>query len=682
MIFDSRESRCKTPFGAVAAGTLVTLRLFLPIVYQLVEPTLLLFRADEWDEPKMRLAFAPEDGDGVREQYALHFTPEEPGLYFYQFEVRGVNGPMCIAPDKDGFGRLMSQSSDRWQLTVYDGKMHTPDFLKSGVMYQIFPDRFYNSGQPKEDVPADRHMHGDWYELPEYLPDENGEITNSDYFGGDLAGIAEKLPYLHSLGVRVLYLNPVFEAHSNHRYNTADYMKIDPLLGKQEDLENLCAQAKALGMYVLLDGVFNHTGSDSVYFNLNRRYGDGGAYNDPQSPYRTWYNFIRYPDEYESWWGFRTLPNVNENDEGYVDFICGENGVLRTWIARGVSGFRLDVADELPDSFLDRVCAAIKSAGRECAVIGEVWEDASTKVAYGVRRRYLLGKQLDSVMNYPFKEAILGYVRHGSCHQFFNTVMSILENYPKPVLDVLMNSISTHDVERALTMLAGEPAGWNDRNWQGQNHRLSEQRYEHGKKLMRLAAVLQYMLPGIPCLYYGDEAGLYGYKDPFNRLCYPWGREDQDLLELFTRLGALRTAYPYLSTASFSALTVTPETAAFVRTGETGEFYTAVNRTSREQTVLLPMRFQESTTRLLFGEFTAPGVLPAYGCAILFWALSPAPPKMTRGRPGAHGYAKRPSGARMHGHTRHIKKEKRGFKYGITNKRAARDTGRSALAKR
>lgn len=198
--------------------------------------------------------------------------------------------------------------------------------------------------------------------MPEYLPDRNGEVTNSDYFGGDLRGITQKLTYLKSMGVGTIYLNPIFEAHSNHRYNTADFLRIDPLLGTEEDLRELCARAKALGIRVILDGVFNHTGADSVYFNKKRRYGNGGAYNDPQSPYRSWYEFTNYPNGYQSWWGFQELPNLNERDPSYGEFICGENGVLRKWLADGISGWRLDVADELPDEFLDRVAACVKGA--------------------------------------------------------------------------------------------------------------------------------------------------------------------------------------------------------------------------------------------------------------------------------------------------------------------------------
>ncbi|MEM1485078.1 alpha-amylase family glycosyl hydrolase [Oscillospiraceae bacterium PP1C4] len=611
ILYDSRDARCKTPFGAVRTDEAVTFRVFLPISYQLKSPCLLMYQADYWDSPE-RIPMEFEASDGVQSIYRCIFHAPNPQLYFYLFEVTGVDGAMTISLGADGFGSLSTQGSEKWQLTVYDKHMHAPEFLKKGVMYQIFPDRFYNSGKPKEAVPSDRQMHTDWYELPTYLPDQNGEVTNSDYFGGDLAGITEKLPYLKSLGVTSIYMNPIFEAHSNHRYNTADYLKIDPLLGNEADFQTLCAKAKELGMHIILDGVFNHTGSDSVYFNKNKRYGDGGAYNDPDSPYRSWYEFTDYP-HYQSWWGFETLPNLNENDPAYSEFICGENGVLKKWLRLGLSGYRLDVADELPDAFLDKICACVKDFSPEAAVIGEVWEDATTKLAYGVRRRYFLGKQLDSVMNYPFKDAILAYIRHGDCNGLYSTIMTILEHYPKPALDVLMNSLSTHDVERAITALSGEPIAGNGREWQGQNNTLSPDQYAHGKRLFRLASVIQYMLPGIPCLYYGDEAGLYGYKDPFNRTCYPWGREDCELLEVFRALGKIRTDYPMLSTGRFCAVSFTPELAAFVRDCGNVRFYVAVNRTDHVVSIPVPAEFRDART--LFGEHSGNTLAP-FGCVI------------------------------------------------------------------
>lgn len=612
LLFDSRDSRCKTPFGALPTQDVATFHVFLPIAHRLSAPVLLMYQADRWDTPE-RFPMRLEDSDGICCSYSCIFYAQDPQLYFYRFEVQGPNGIMYISRDQEGFGSLSGEPGAMWQLTVYDREMKTPDFMKKGIMYQIFPDRFCNSGIPKENVPEDRWLHKDWYELPSYEPGPDGEFRNNDYFGGDLPGIIEKLPYLHSLGVTVLYLNPVFEAHSNHRYNTANYQKIDPMLGTEEDFKELCSQAKELGIHIILDGVFNHAGSDSLYFNKEGRYGDGGAYRDPYSPYRSWFSFDEYPHRYQCWWGFLSLPNFNEDDPGYSNFICGENGILKKWLKNGISGWRLDVADELPDSFLDKICASVKSFDPEAALIGEVWEDATTKISYGVRRRYLLGRQLDSVMNYPFKDAILSYIRHGTATEFYNTLMDILEHYPEPVWGILMNSLSTHDVERAITALAGEPAQGRGRDWQGKNNRLSPERYALGKKMFQLASVLQYTLPGIPCLYYGDEAGLYGYRDPLNRSCYPWGREDQELLQWFHDLGQIRKNYPLLSEGRFTAVSFTPESVSYIRDCGEQSLFIGVNRTEKETPLSIPDEFE--TAEAILGE---PGnVLPPYGCLIL-----------------------------------------------------------------
>ena len=382
-------------------------------------------------------------------------------------------------------------------------------------------------------------MHGDWYEQPEWRPNAAGEITNSDFFGGDLKGIEQKLGYLESLGVTCIYLNPIFESHSNHRYDTANYEKIDPLLGTEADFRALCTAAKARGIRILLDGVFSHTGSDSIYFNREGRYGDGGAYRSQQSPYYPWYSFRRWPDDYECWWNFITLPNVREGNPAYDAYINGESGIIRRWLEAGAAGWRLDVADELPDCFIDSLNRAVKGFDENALVLGEVWEDASNKTAYGVRRRYLMGGQLDSVMNYPFRDAILGFLCGAHASLMMDRIETIVENYPPQVLDILMNHIGTHDTERALTVLGGEPAGERGRAWQSAQRMTPDQR-ETALERLRLASLLQFMLPGVPCIYYGDEAGMEGYRDPFNRACYPWGREEEDLLAWYRYIALLR----------------------------------------------------------------------------------------------------------------------------------------------
>lgn len=620
-IYDSRFSLFKEPFGAIPTGSPVRFTIHLPKTLSVQSAQLVLCHDGEADR-SFPMQF--EQCQMNFNCYTLTFTPTQPMLYFYYFKVIDENGSTHIIHANDSMRAELDLHTDRyWQLTVYDHTMQRPACLGNGIMYQIFPDRFYASGTPKQNVPADRTLRTDWGNLPVYLPNEQGEITNSDYFGGDLKGITQKLPYLQSLGVSCLYLNPIFEAHSNHRYNTADYRKIDPLMGTDEDFAELCAKAKELGISVILDGVFSHTGSDSIYFNRNGRYGEHtGAYRDANSPYREWYSFRRYPDDYECWWGFVTLPNVRENHPDYLDFICNpESGVLAKWLSLGASGFRLDVADELPDVFIDRVYKTVKSFGEDKIVIGEVWEDASNKISYGNRRRYLLGGQLDSVMNYPFRNAILGYILTGQAEDFLNGVVSIAENYPAPALHAMMNSLSTHDTPRAITVLAGESMEGKQRPWQAEHHFLPLDAYAQGQVLLKLASTLQYFLPGIPCLYYGDEAGLSGYADPFNRCCYPWGHENHELVDWFCKLGQLRLSLPFLTEASFVPLLVNNDLCVYLRTGKTGRALVAVNRSCGEKHLPVPQDFANAQTHLLLGGYEN-GKLMGQSAVVLVTSLN------------------------------------------------------------
>lgn len=534
-LFDCFDTSYKHPFGAIRRGQPSMFNVRIPKIMQVTGLTLVMFRPG-YKERFIELALQDESGeDNI---FSCVFTPNNVGVHHYYFT--------CILDGRRryikrrGASEGVFEGEELFQLTVFDENLYTPASIRGGIMYQIFPDRFAKSGEKHEGVPPDRIMREDWYGTPYYRPDEKGIVRNNDYFGGDLKGIIEKLPYIKSLGVTILYLNPIFEAHENHRYNTANYEKIDPLLGTEEDFVQLCQKAAEMGIDVILDGVFSHTGADSVYFNKFGRYGEHtGAYRDKNSPYFPWYSFIGYPDTYDSWWGISTLPNVNENNPEYTNYICGDGGILQKWIKLGAKGWRLDVADELPDEFLDNLNVAVKKMGSDKIIYGEVWEDASNKESYGVRRRYLIGGQLDSVMNYPFKEAILNYVKYADARMFKDSILTILDHYPKPAIDMLMNFLSTHDTERALTRLGGEEVGWHDKDWQSER-RLDGAQYLYGLALLKCAMVLQFFLPGIPSVYYGDEAGMEGYRDPFNRRCYPWGQENTELIEFTKQLAKVR----------------------------------------------------------------------------------------------------------------------------------------------
>ena len=624
-MFNSRNSACRCPVGAVAAGTKIHFRITLPRDLYCSAARLVVTDDATGGIQTMGMFWCGMNGE-QHEFWECHYTPAEAGLYFYRFSVDTWRGTLAMTRGWGGEGDLRGDGPP-WQLTVFSPGFTTPDWLAGGVMYQIFPDRFFRSAQKKQNVPADRKLHETWGEQPDWEPDARGKVTNQDYFGGDLRGIEEKLGYLQSLGVTCLYLNPIFEAHSNHRYNTADYRIIDPLLGTEEDFRSLCESARKRGIRILLDGVFNHTGSDSVYFNREGRYAEPGAYQSQDSPYYPWYRFRSWPDDYECWWNFDTLPNVDKTNPDFARFINGPDGVIRSWLRAGASGWRLDVADELPDGFLDSLRAAAKEEKPDALVLGEVWEDASNKSASGKRRRYLLGGQLDSVMNYPFRNAVLGYLTGSNPSDMMEQILCILENYPPQVVRCLMNHIGTHDTERALTMLAGEPLRGHGRRWQSTVH-LTRERRARGLALMRLASLMQYTLPGVPCVYYGDEAGVEGYRDPFNRGCYPWGKEDAGLLEWYRMLGRLRARCSCLREGQFFPVKAEGDGMAYLRRGEKDILLCAFNRGASPLTMQLDDEWRQAEP-LVGAAPDAEGVLtvPPTGCAALFLQIgSNGPP--------------------------------------------------------
>lgn len=598
-IYCSLDPKCKDPVGPARENTTVTFSIRLDKISVVESPKLVIFRIDKWDQrQEVDLEFSKASFNN--NYYSCSFTPKVPDVYYYYFTLF-INGKY-VEIRKDRFSKSCfgGKENECFQLTVFTKDISVPDFMKGATFYQIFPDRFYNSGEAKENVPTDRKIHTDWYENPDYLPNDKGIILNNDYFGGDLKGITQKLDYIESLGVTIIYLNPIFEAHSNHRYNTADYMKIDPLLGKEEDFVELCSEARKRGIRIILDGVFNHTGSDSIYFNKERRYATVGAYTSKDSPYYNWYCFFNYPNGYDSWWGFDTLPKLNKSVEECIDFFCT---VVKKWIRLGASGFRLDVVDEITNYMLYRLTKAIKEEvvfDSQPSVTGEVWEDVSIKEAYGERKHYFTENTLDSAMNYVYKDALFYFFENKNAEALLDTIVRTIENYPKDNLDAMMNMISGHDIERAITRLAKGAAGGHDRYWQAMNDYLDPESYERGKRLFKQMAVIQYFLPGNPCLYYGDEAGLYGFKDPHNRKTYPWGREDKELVEFFQLLGKIRRDNVFLKDGRFIPLIFHGGLCTFVRESLSKDerLYVGVNLTDKP----FDMSFVDSSKVLYTSE--------------------------------------------------------------------------------
>ncbi|MBQ3116571.1 MAG: glycoside hydrolase family 13 protein [Clostridia bacterium] len=494
------------------------------------------------------------------------------GLYFYCF---GLDNGKFISKNQAFLGEIMSDKN-YFQLTVFSKDFFVPEWFSGGIMYQIFPDRFCRKNEnvnlKKGDV-----LHENWLDTPVFLPNKKGKVLNNDFFGGDINGIISKLDYLVGLGVSVIYLNPIFEARSNHRYDTGDYMKIDSMLGSEDDFRNLILEADKRGIKIILDGVFNHTGDDSTYFNKYGRYKNVGAYQSKDSDYYNWFNFDNHPDLYQSWWGIDILPSTNkQKDSPYIDFITGTDGVLEHYTKMGIGGWRLDVVDELPSHFVKRIRSAVKGVNDNAIVIGEVWEDASNKISYGERREYFQGKELDSVMNYPLKNAIINFAKNGDVKGLVAVIKEQIDHYPSKVLHSLMNILSTHDTYRLITAVGGAIADGLSKV-QMSNIQIPENKLSQAKFKQKVASLLQYTLIGVPCVYYGDEIAMQGYADPLNRRCYPWGEEDFEMLSWYQLLGSMRSSFNAIKFGDFEEIYATDGILIFKRVYREEEVLIAVN---------------------------------------------------------------------------------------------------------
>ena len=500
------------------------------------------------------------------------------GLFYYEYElVNAEKSEFYGKRDLDGaLTRLENRYDGLIQMTVYKDSGKHPEWLNGGVMYHIFVDRFAKGGSFKKKDYA--IINEDWYNgIPQFPEYPGADVDNNMFFGGDLCGVIEKLDYIKSLGVNCIYLSPIFEAYSNHKYDTADYMRVDSMFGDENVLEKLIFEAKNRGIEIIFDGVFNHTGADSVYFNKYGTYKTLGAYQSKESPYYEWFNFKKFPNKYECWWDVQILPRVKSDAPSYKKFILGDGGVIEKWMEKGIGGFRLDVADELSDDFLATLNSKLKSINPNGVIYGEVWEDASNKIAYDKRKQYFLGNELDSVMNYPLREAIIDYIKCGNSELLKDTFVMLYSHYPKSATDILMNVLGTHDTERILTVLGGKSSDGLT-NEQLSTMKMSSQDRKIAKNKLKMAYLINATVPGIPCIFYGDEAGMEGYRDPFNRLPFPWGREDQELLDFYRKIGEIRTSESLYKDGFFKLLYCDGNCLAFARYNEKSSIITLVNR--------------------------------------------------------------------------------------------------------
>lgn len=576
ILHDSHKLDFRSPFGAASCHTTITLRLLITAPPLLATEPATAVQLRLWQEGAGETLIdmrAVESVPGSDWYEAVFETSSMPGVIWYYFIIRQGERRIYYGNNEaeiGGVGRLTNEPPASYQISTYLPEARTPAWFKHAVVYQIFVDRFFNGlpgGQLLNPRPGSL-FHANWQDTPVYTRDmSTGAILAYDFFGGNLAGVIAKLPYLAELGVTAIYFNPIFSAPSNHKYDTADYKTIDPMFGDNDLFRQLCAKAREHGISVILDGVFSHTGSDSIYFNKEGTYPTLGAYQSCKSPYYSWYKFSDYPEAYDCWWGVDNLPNVNEEDASYQQYIIeAEDSVLTSWLKAGAKGWRLDVADELPEDFLKKFYKTLKQTDPEAVLIGEVWEDASRKVAYGELRQYFNGTELDGVMNYPFRRLVLDFMLGWKdAYTVHRELFSLYENYPIENFYANMNIIGSHDVPRILTLLAEAPPEDAQSKLGAFKYKLSPAQLELGIARLKLVVLWQMTFPGVPCIYYGDEAGLEGYSDPLNRRTYPWGREQQELMAWYKKLVGVRRQYPVLRTGQWKLLLAQGDVYAYVR---------------------------------------------------------------------------------------------------------------------
>lgn len=415
-----------------------------------------------------------------------------------------------------------------------------PQWVSEAIFYQIFPDRFYNG-----DHSNDPAGHVAWDSEPGYY----------NFFGGDLKGIIDKIPYLQQLGVTALYLNPIFDSPSNHKYDTRDYLQIAPEFGNVWTFKNLIEQLHHAGIRIIIDGVFNHTGDSFWAFQDIIK-------NGPESRFRNWYHCREFPirqganPNYECWWNFGTLPKLNHQNPEVVRYLLK---VVAFWTSLGIDGWRLDVPNEVGMDFWRIFRRLVKAINPEAYIVGEIWDEPAA---------WLTGDTCDAVMNYRWREAAIRYFACNeiSADQFRMELEGIRSHLPLETVLSAYNLLGSHDTPRFLT-ICGE---------------------ERRKSLA--AQAFQFIYPGVPALYYGDEIGLTGGKDPECRKTMLWSphQQDQVILEAAQQLTKLRKQYQALQNGAYHDLHVGHDIFAFVRTGKKEQILACFNMSHHCKRIELP----------------------------------------------------------------------------------------------
>lgn len=611
--FNSRASESKTPFGAQPAGTEFTFSVGndapgLKQATLVIERRRMSGNQEQLDyEPLARIAMTPHSR-GLGVGFSTRYRFADIGVYGYWFELEMYDGTRYALQnntdtvywtrEKGSMGpaaveRLPASPRHirRYRQTIYAPDFKVPDWARDIVYYYVFPERFRNGDKANDPRPGggraqDRYQTGDverharWNEKP-FKPgtgDGSDTVFNNDFFGGDLQGLIDKLDYIKSVGANALYLTPVFRAPSNHKYDAADYKQIDPAFGSNDDFVRLCAEAAKRGIRVIPDTSLNHVGADSPYFNRFNNFPAGGAFDggkpNPASPYYSWFKFK--PEEkdpakqYQGWVGVADLPEIDKSSPAFRAYAYRDaDSVTNLWLDRGAAGWRMDVAPWVPDDFWREWRQAVKAKKPDALTVAETWFDSS---------KYFLGDMFDSTMNYIFRNAVLDYAAGKSGKAMAANLELMREAYPPQAFSALMNLLSTHDQPRAL-------------------HHFGEDRdLAQAKQRLRLAAFFQMTYPGAPTIYYGDEVGLGGGDDPFNRAPYPWadegGQPDEALLADFRRLTRLRHELPVLRHGTLHApLHVDEQVVVLARQDGATWAITATNNSDKPRTVKVALPF-------------------------------------------------------------------------------------------
>jgi glycosidase len=650
---DSRDLLYRTPGGAVPAGTPVIVR-FRTFHNDVSGVKLRVFDLNAGGQSlrTMRVAasnvscYQPGLEAETCDFWAVTLPNADPNNLWYRFVVSDGSDTDHYADNTPALdGGLGSASDDAidnsYALMVHEPDFASPSWAQDAVIYQIFPDRFRDgrrdnnpvTGDVRYDDPVlklswgtlpegycrnytDGNVHCPWRfdDTPPPTSPTTEQPRGRDYMGGDLRGVDQKLDYLASLGVTAIYFNPIFDAGSNHSYDTQDYTRIDPYFGTQKDWKNLVKHADELGIRIILDGVFNHLSSDSPFFDRYGHYASAGACESTSSPYRAWFTFhdvapgtghcvsstgVANAATYDGWFGFDSIPVLNKsNPQVQAYFLTNPDSIAARWLAAGAGGWRMDVSGDpsFPAGYWEEFREVVKGVDPDALTISETWQKDSTLL------RMIRGDRLDTTMNYRLRDAVIALLAPGnfdskgfadsgrviSPTEFANRLASIREDYPDAAYYALMNLLDSHDTERLLWTLTPGAETTAEKELDASN-------VAAGKRRVQLASLIQFGVPGAPTVYYGDEVGVTGDDDPDDRRTYPWadlgGSPDVAMFAHYSALADLRAANPALTEGDFRIL-VTNDDQGTVALGRktTGQAaIVAVNRSSSDRTLQIPV---------------------------------------------------------------------------------------------